>query len=322
MRAQHSEATMSHGGYPSVLPAGARLSPSIARQRLDLLGAWVTLTKPRIAALVVFTAVVACVAAARGTPPAGTLLLLALGGALAAGGAAMVNQVVDRDLDARMERTRRRPLVTGQIGRPWLALAAGVALIAAGAGMAAQIGLAVGAWTLAGALVYAGVYTLWLKRRTALNIVIGGFAGSAAVLGGWAAIEPALGLAPCLLAGLVFAWTPAHFWSLALARRADYDRAGVPMLPVLVAPAITARWTALHILVTIGLSGWLGLAAPLGATYWGVAAVAGLGFAAGGLALLRRPAATTGWRVFKWSGPYLGAIFLGVLVDTWLGRLV
>ncbi|MCC6628206.1 MAG: protoheme IX farnesyltransferase [Chloroflexi bacterium] len=311
---------MSQASYPSSLPAEGYAAP-VVRRPVELASAWLTLTKPRIASLVVFTAVVACVAAAGGAPPAGTLVLLTVGGMLAAGGAAAINHVVDRDIDAVMERTRRRPLVTGEIGRPGLVLLVGVAMIAIGTALAAQINLAAGAWTLAGALVYAGVYTLWLKRRTTLNIVIGGFAGSAAVLGGWAAIDPALGLAPALLAGVVFAWTPAHFWSLALARRADYDRAGVPMLPVLVTPVVAARWTVLHILATIGLSLWLGMAAPLGAVYWAVAVVAGLGFAAGGLALLRQPTAATGWRLFKWSGPYLGAIFLGVLADTLLGRL-
>jgi protoheme IX farnesyltransferase len=142
------------------------------------------------------------------------------------------------------------------------------------------------------------------------------------VLGGWAAVEPGLGPVPWLLAGLVFVWTPAHFWSLALARRADYARASVPMLPVLVGPVAAARWTALHILATVALSGWLGLVAPLRAIYGGVAAVAGAGFAAAGLALLRRPDAAAGWRVFKWSGPYPGLIFLGILVDTLVGRFV
>jgi protoheme IX farnesyltransferase len=312
---------MSQGGYPSALPAKAHLWSATVRRRVELLGACVTLTKPRIASLVVFTAVVACVAAAGGAPPAGALLLLAAGGGLAAGGAAAINHYVDRDIDARMARTRRRPLVTGQIGQPWLAPLAGAAMIAAGVALTAAIHPAVGGWTLAGALVYAGVYTLWLKRRTALNIVVGGFAGSAAVLGGWAAVDPDLGLVPWLLAGLVFAWTPAHFWSLALACRADYDRAGVPMLPALVGPAASARWTGLHILATVGLSLWLGVAGPFGAAYWSTAVVAGLGFAVGGLALLRRPDAATGWRVFKWSGPYLGAIFLGVLADTLFGRL-
>jgi protoheme IX farnesyltransferase len=175
----------------------------------------------------------------------------------------------------------------------------GLTIVAIGTGLAALINPATGAWTSTGALIYAGVYTLWLKRLTALNIVIGGFAGSAAVLGGWAAIDPALGLVPWLLAALVFAWTPAHFWSLALARRADYARASVPMLPVLVGPATAARWTALHIAVTVGLSLWLGVAAPFGAVYWGFAGLAGLGFAAGALALLRQPTGATGWRVFN-----------------------
>jgi protoheme IX farnesyltransferase len=312
---------MSQDSSPHLLLAEAHASALMIRRRVDFLRACLTLAKPRIVSLVVFTAIVAAVAAAGGAPPAGTLLLLAVGGVLAAGGAAAINHYVDRDIDARMERTRCRPLVTGQFRRPRLVPFVGAAMIGAGTALATTINPAVGAWTLAGALVYAGVYTLWLKRRTALNIVIGGFAGSAAVLGGWAAVDPGLGLVPWLLAGLVFTWTPAHFWSLVLARRADYERAGVPMLPVRVAPRVSAQWTALHILATVGLSLWLGMAAPFGAVYWGTAAVAGLGFGAAGLALLRRPDAAVGWRVFKWSGPYLGAIFVGVLADSLAGRL-
>lgn len=307
--------------YPNPLLTRTLAPPGRIATAGEVLRVWLSLTKPRIVSLVVFTAVVACVMAARGAPPLATLLILIVAGSLAAAGAAVLNHYVDRDIDRRMARTRTRPLASGRIGRPWLALPVGLLMIVAGVVLAAWVNLALSGYTLAGAVIYAGVYTLWLKRRTPLNIVVGGGAGSAAVLGGWAAVEPTLGLAPWLLAGLVFVWTPAHFWSLALARQADYASAHVPMLPVLVGPVRTAWWTGLHILATVGLSVWLGLAAGLGGIYVTLAAVAGLGFVSTGVMLLRRPDPATGWRVFKWSGPYLGLVFLGVLVDTLVSRL-
>lgn len=305
--------------HPLLARTSAAATAAAPSERLR---AALSLVKPRIVALVVFTAAVAGVAAAGGAPPVDTLVRLVISGSLAAGGAAALNHYLDRDLDARMERTRRRPLVTGQIRRPGLVLLGGLAMVAVGVALGSTIGPIVGGAELFGAFIYAGLYSLWLKRRTPLNIVIGGAAGSAAVVGGWAAVEPGLGLVPWVLAGLVFVWTPAHFWSLALARRAEYCRARVPMLPVVAGPRATAWWTLIHVAATVLLSLWLGLAGPFGAVYDAVAVTAGLGFLAAGLALVRRPDASSGWRVFKCSGPYLGLIFLGILVDTLVGRVI
>ncbi|MBI3977038.1 MAG: protoheme IX farnesyltransferase [Chloroflexi bacterium] len=277
---------------------------------------YLALVKPSIVALVLFTAVVACFAAAQGRPPLGALLILVVSGGLAAGGASALNHYFDRDIDAHMARTRRRPLASGQIRRPGRVLAAGTAMIALGVGLGALASIPLAAFELIGALVYAVVYTRWLKRRTALNIVVGGAAGSAAVLGGWAAVAPELGLVPWLLAGLVFCWTPAHFWSLALVRKMDYERAGVPMLPVVLKDRATAGWILVHIVGTVALSVGLGLAAPLSAVYFVPALAAAAGFLAAGCHLLRRPGALAGWRLFKFSGVYLGLVFAGILVDT------
>ncbi|MBI3969602.1 MAG: protoheme IX farnesyltransferase [Chloroflexi bacterium] len=287
--------------------------------RFEALRTWATLVKPRIVALVVLTAVIACVTAAKGAPPLATVLIVAVSGALASGGAAALNHYFDRDLDRHMERTRRRPLVTGQIRRPTDVLVGGLALVMAGTFLALAVNPALAAFELAGAAVYAGVYTLWLKRRTPLNIVIGGAAGSAAVLGGWAAIEPRLGLAPWLLAALVFVWTPAHFWSLALARAEEYRRVEVPMLPVLVGSRCAAGWIAAHAAATVAISVWFGLATGSGVVYWTLAGAAGLVWLVSALRLLRAPEPAQAWQTFKLSGPYLGLTFLAILFDT-IGR--
>ncbi|MBI4493154.1 MAG: protoheme IX farnesyltransferase [Chloroflexi bacterium] len=292
-------------------------APSLATgARAEQLRAYLILAKPRIVSLVLFTALVACFAAAQGQPPLGTVLLLVVSGSLSAGGAAALNHYFERDIDARMGRTRRRPLASGQIRHPSLVLLGGMAAIVVGVALAGAVNLALAGFELAGAFVYAAIYTLWLKRRTALNIVIGGAAGGSAVLGGWAAVDPGLGLVPWLLAGLVFAWTPAHFWSLALARSGEYERAGVPMLPALVGPRGVAWWVAVHILATVALSIGIGVAAHLGPLYFVAALAAAVGFLRAGVQLVQRPGAVTGWRLFKFSGIYLGLVFLGLLAET------
>jgi protoheme IX farnesyltransferase len=297
-----------------LIPARSSVAPP-QRSAADGLRTALILAKPRVVGLVLFTAVVACVAAAGGRPAWESLVLLVVSGCLSAGGAAALNHYLDRDIDARMARTRNRPLVNGHDQHAAAALAGGLAAIALGTALALPLNPMLAAFELAGAVIYVAVYTLWLKRRTALNIVIGGAAGSAAVLGGWAAAEPDLGLAAWLLAGVVFTWTPAHFWSLALARRPDYAAVGVPMLPVVMGPVGTARWVVAHAAATAGLCVWFGLVAGLGPLFFGVALVAGLAFLRAGLRLLRTPDAAAGWRTFKLSGAYLGLVFLGVLAD-------
>ncbi|MBI3964224.1 MAG: protoheme IX farnesyltransferase [Chloroflexi bacterium] len=276
---------------------------------------YLALLKPRVVLLVLFTAAVACVDAARGAPSGAVIAGLLISGALSAGGVAALNHYVDRDIDGRMARTRRRPLVAGRIERPGLVLAGGVGLTAAGLALAAWVSPLLASFELVGAFTYGVVYTMWLKRRTSLNVVVGGAAGSAAVLGGWAAAQPSLGLAPWLLAAVVFLWTPAHFWSLALARTDDYARAGVPMLSVVAGPRTTARWVVVHILGSLAATAWFGVVDGRGPIYLATASVAGLWFLAVGLRVLRRPDAAASWRAFKVSGAYLGLVFLGLLVD-------
>jgi len=305
--------------------AGILVAPAVAAAPgeglVDQLGAWVALVKPRIVVLVVFTAVVSCYLAANGSPRANVVLVLIASGALSAGGAAAFNHYYDRDIDARMRRTLGRPLPTGRVRQPQLVLVGSALLILFGVLLATTVNLELAGFELVGAFVYAIIYTLWLKRRTVLNIVIGGLAGSAAVLGGWAAIDPRLGVAPLLLSGVVFLWTPAHFWSLALARQSDYDGVRVPMLPSIVGARSTSWWVLIHILAAVAVSLWLGAVAARGPLFFVLAGGAGLVFGAGGLAMLRQPDEKTGYHLFKLSGPYLGLVFLGLFLDTLIGAL-
>jgi len=219
------------------------ISPSYPRSALALVRLCFDLFKLRIGLVIGFTAV-AGLAVAPGPPlPGWQVLLLAMAVTMASAAAGAFNQYVERDLDARMGRTRRRAFVTGQLaaGRAWLL--AIIAIGAAGVLLAAvALNVAVAIYTFLGAFTYGIVYTVWLKRRTWWNIVIGGLAGSFAVLAGAAAVTPdALAPLPLAFAIVLFLWTPPHFWSLAIAYRDDYASANVPMLPIVVGDVRAAR---------------------------------------------------------------------------------
>jgi protoheme IX farnesyltransferase len=210
-------------------------------------------------------------------PSAGQITALALAVLLASAAAGAFNQYAERDLDVRMRRTRARPFVTGRLraGPRWLVGLATLLLVAVLLAVAAT-NLHAALYTFLGAFVYGVVYTLWLKRRTWLNIVIGGLAGSFAVLAGAAAVDPQIAPAPLVLAVVLFLWTPPHFWSLALAYRDDYAAAGVPMLPVVVGGHRAARVIFAHTVSLVLLSllpfaygaGWLYLAGAVTGGAW------------------------------------------------------
>ena len=228
---------------PSRLAPGGVLHGRTARRgrRASVLGAYVALTKPRIIELLLITTVPTMVLAEGGWPPLGLMLVTLVGGTLAAGGANAINMYVDRDIDALMKRTQQRPLVTGVI-EPRHALVFAVALeVAAFAVLWWGANLLSAVLALAAAAFYVGVYTLWLKRTSTQNIVIGGAAGAVPVLVGWAAVTDSLAWAPIVLFVAMFCWTPPHFWALAIRYADDYRAADVPMLPAVVPLAQAAR---------------------------------------------------------------------------------
>jgi protoheme IX farnesyltransferase len=271
--------------------------------------------KPRIA-LEIMLAGVAGVAITGGTGLAWwRLLALAAAILVAAGAAGALNHLAERDLDARMSRTRSRPFVTGQLGggtRWYLLIAVLMALAVAGAGLATNWLSA--ACVFLGAFTYGAVYTLWLKRRTWLNIVIGGLAGSFAVLAGAAAIDPVPGPAAWTFAVVLFLWTPPHFWSLAMYYRQDYADAGVPMLPVVFGDAVAARAILGHT-IPLALLSLLPLAWGAG-WFYAVCAISGGGYFTWRAWLLTRdPTPRNAIRSFLASLLQLGLLLAGAIVE-------
>jgi len=288
------------------------LSPA-ARSRL---GSYVALTKPRIIELLLITTVPAMVLAAGGWP--GTWLVMAtlIGGALSAGGANALNMYYDRDIDEVMRRTRARPLARHEVP-PRNAVWFGVILGLAGfAWLWVSTTLLAALISTAALLFYVFVYTVRLKRSTVQNIVIGGAAGAAPVLVGWAAVTGSVAVPAWALFFIVFYWTPPHFWALALRYRDDYAAAGVPMLPVVAGVEATTRRMLLYTGLMVGVSLLL---VPLGGMSWiylVAALVLGAWFLWDTWRVVRRP--EHAMRLFTTSTVYLSALFASVLLDVLL----
>jgi protoheme IX farnesyltransferase len=279
---------------------------------------YIALLKPRVMSLVVFTGLAGLVVAPGHLHPvlAGVAVLCI---AVAAGAAGAINMWYDRDIDALMSRTRNRPIPAGRV-RPDAALAFGVVLSTASVMM---MGLGVN-WLAAGLLAttilfYVFVYTVWLKRRTPQNIVIGGAAGAFPPMIGWAAVTGEVSLASIALFLLIFMWTPPHFWALALYRRGDYAAAGVPMLPVVAGEAATKRQMLLYALLLLPVAVAPALLGIAGLLYAAAAVVLGLIFVGMSLAVLREDGAATGHRaakrMFAFSILYLFLLFALLIVD-------
>jgi len=279
------------------------------------LRAYAGLTKPRIVLLLLVTTVPVMLLAAGGWPPLGTLVATLVGGALAAGGANALNCYFDRDIDSLMLRTRGRPIPAGTV-EPERALAFGLALGALGVLLVqALVGTLPALLTIAAYGFYVLVYTLALKRTTPLNIVIGGAAGAMPPVIGWAAVRDEVGAAALLLFGVVFFWTPVHFWALSLNYRHDYQRAGVPMLPVVKGEGATRRLILLHALATVALSLALPWAGGAGSFYLAAAAALGAALLGQGLWLLLRPSPRRAALLFAWSNLYLALLFAALAAD-------
>jgi heme o synthase len=275
---------------------------------LQVAADYVALLKPRIILLLVVTELGAMITAARGWPAPGLLLGTVAGGALAAGGAGAINCWFDRDIDALMPRTRRRPIPAGRI-TPANGLTFGIGTGLAGVGLIGlssnflAAGLAAG-----GGLFYVLVYTMWLKRSTPQNIVIGGAAGAFPPLVGWAAVTGSLSPLAWALFAIIFFWTPPHFWALALLLRRQYSAVSVPMLPVVAGPERTRRailaYTAVMLCVSLAPVLWLGLG-------YGIATVVlGGGFLGLAIRAVRRQDGASALALFHYSLAYLALLFM------------
>ncbi len=279
------------------------------------LGGFVALTKPRIIELLLITTVPTMVLAQGAWPRTTLVLITLLGGTLAAGGANAINMVVDRDIDKLMPRTQGRPLVTGLL-QPTEALVFAIALeVLAFAVLWAWANLLSAVLALSATLFYVFIYTLWLKRTSTQNIVIGGAAGAVPVLVGWAAVQNNVAWAPVMLFVVMFLWTPPHFWALAIKYADDYRAANVPMLPAVATPAVTVRkmviYTALMVISTLVM--WP--VAELGLIYGISAIVFGALFLWGTIDLGRNPTAGRAMRVFGYSITYVTLLFGAMTID-------
>lgn len=296
---------------------GARTALGIAPVRTvwQAAGDYVVLTKPRIVVLLLVTAYAAMVIAARGPVPAPLVLWTLLGGSLAAGSANAINNVLDRDVDAVMARTRGRPVPAGRVA-PHHALQFGIALgVASVAVLAAFANVLAAALALLAILYYVGIYTVWLKRTTPLNIVIGGGAGAIPPLVGWAAVTGGLDLTAAMLFLIIFLWTPPHFWALALHKKGDYAAARIPMLPVIRGEAETRRQIFWYTLVLVAATLAMVPLRMMGTLYLVAALALGGGFVWVAARLLRERSHRAAMRTFTYSITYLALLFAAMALD-------
>jgi len=308
----------------------ATVSPELAAQDglavQDDWRDWIALTKPRVMSLVVFTGLIGLlVAPGHINPVLGFADILAI--AMGSGAAGAINMWYDRDIDVLMRRTANRPIPRGRIDGTD-ALGFGIVLSCAAIGL---IGLAAN-WFAAGVLAfsilfYVGIYTMWLKRRTPMNIVIGGAAGAFPPIIGWAAVTGSLGLLPLLMFAITFVWTPPHFWSLALYAETDYERAGVPMLPNVSGQRATRRQILIYAIALLPVSLLPTILGVAGKTYGAVALLLGLGFIGYAVAVYRDQADASGAsahnnrparQAFRYSLAYLAVLYLAFAVDAWI----
>jgi protoheme IX farnesyltransferase len=277
---------------------------------------YLELGKPKVVALIVFTAVVGMVLAAPGLPPLAPVVFGTLGIALAATSAAVINHVLDRHYDRRMARTRNRPIPTGHVSARHALIYAGLLGAASMLLLALCVNVLTAALTFASLIGYAVLYTAWLKHATPQNIVIGGAAGAAPPVLGWTAVTGQIGPHALLLFLIIFVWTPPHFWALAIARRDDYARAGIPMLPVAYGVEFTRLQILLYTILLVIVSVLPYITGMTGVIYLVTALALGAQFVRHAV-ILRRPDAPAhvSMRVFRFSVNYLMLLFAALLLD-------
>lgn len=281
----------------------------------SVLGGYVALMKLRVVELLLITTVPTMVLAEGGWPKFSLILITLLGGTLAAGGANAINMYIDRDIDGLMERTKNRPLVTGLIApRNALVFAIVLEIVAFGV-LWAGANLLSAVLCMSATLFYVFVYSLWLKRTSKQNIVIGGAAGAVPVLVGWAAVTNSLAWEPWILFLIIFLWTPPHFWALAIRHSDDYKAAGVPMLPAVESEQKVIAAMVRYCVGTVAASVVLIPVAGLGWVYAATCTVLGALFLGGTIALGRAPSQGGSMRLFSFSISYLSLVFVALTVD-------
>ena len=271
------------------------------------------MTKPRVQSLLLFTTITTMYVA--GDPSPGLVALTCLGGALSAGGAGAINHALDRDIDATMKRTAGRPVASGRV-TPAAAIVFGSLLgCASFALLSLTVNPLAAVLSMSGLLGYVLVYTLWLKRRTPQNIVIGGAAGAVPPLVAWAAVTGELSGTPLYLFAIVFFWTPPHFWSLSLLMKDEYARAGVPMLPVVRGEAETRRQILLYTVLLYAVTQLPFCAGAFDGIYLACSITLGAIFIGGAVLLSRRPSRRTALRLYLFSLAYLALLFAAMVAD-------
>jgi protoheme IX farnesyltransferase len=300
------------GAAGAIEPAGVRFAP---RTR-QLLGDYVELTKPKVQSLLLLTTIATMYIA--GDPSPLLVALTCLGGYLSAGGAGAVNHWFDRDIDAQMARTANRPVPSGRVS-PSAALTFGCTLAALSL---IELSLAVNplaaALSFGGFLGYVFVYTVWLKRRTPQNIVIGGAAGAVPPLVGWAAVTDSVSGTALILFFIVFFWTPPHFWALSLLMKNEYKSVGVPMLPVVRGERETRRQILLYTVLLYAVTQLLFCGSRFGIIYLVASVALGLGFIAGAVRLYRRADRRSALQLYLFSLAYLALLFCAMVADAHL----
>jgi protoheme IX farnesyltransferase len=295
-------------------PASAAVVQPLAASGLRRIVAdYVALTKPRVQSLLLLTTVAAMLVA--GDPSVGLVLLTCLGGYLSAGGAGAVNHWYDRDIDVRMARTADRPVASGRVA-PAAALIFGCTLSALSfLLLSLTVNVLAASLALAGFAGYVFVYTMWLKRRTPQNIVIGGAAGAFPPLVGWAAVEGSLSGTALYLFAIVFFWTPPHFWALSLLMQGEYAKVGVPMMPVVRGEAETRRQILLYTVLLYAITQLPFCAGGFGMVYLVASLALGAGFIGGAVVLFRRADRRSALRLYLFSLAYLAALFAAMVAD-------
>ena len=279
----------------------------------QVLADYVDLTKPKVQSLLLLTTVTTMEVA--GSPSIERVVLTCLGGYLSAGGAGAVNHYWDRDIDARMRRTASRPIPSGRVS-PAAALRFGFALAALSfLLLSLTVNVLAASLAFGGFVGYVGVYTMWLKRRTPHNIVIGGAAGAMPPLVGWAATRGSLSWTAIYLFAIVFYWTPPHFWALSLLMKDEYAEVGVPMLPVVKGERETRRQIVLYTLLLYAVTQLPFCAGEFGGIYLVSSIVLGLAFVTGSVLLFRRADRRTALRLYLFSMAYLALLFAAMVAD-------